>query len=80
MITFTGVFRLLFVSTPDQIIKKWGKSDEDIAKYGDYDFIDWNYNENNLKMQTLTCNIMLMQPLYIGKHQFLLIFQAFSII
>ena len=39
----------VFVSTPDQIIKKWGKSDEDIAKYGEYDFIDWNYKHNTNK-------------------------------
>ena len=38
--------RNVFVGTPDRLIKKYTKSDEEIAKFGDYDFTDWNYKQN----------------------------------
>tara|TARA_R110002012_G_scaffold51182_1_gene132392 strand:+ start:145 stop:639 length:495 start_codon:yes stop_codon:yes gene_type:complete len=38
--------RNVFVGTPDRLIKKYTKSDKEIAEFGDYDFTDWNYKQN----------------------------------
>ncbi len=37
--------RNVFVGTPDKLIKKYKKSDEQVAKHGDYDFTDWKAQE-----------------------------------